>query len=204
MVRPMPTPAPTPNPDPARPLDGESLWPTDETLRGSPSVTFVKAVLVEMVGNRDVMWDSDGRPKAQALGCGETSECSWCHFEVDMSAIGMPTGQPADHRLVRGRQLPDLEPRPGAAGLYPEGEDGQGDGRPARHELPARCVPAVRRGRVEPVRRGPFGLLSGWERALPRSQGSHRRVPFEDLLAFKREFLAQRHAALDELNTRPV
>ena len=89
----MPTPTPTPNPDPAPPLNGESLWPT-EKLSLEVLGEFVKAVLIEMVGNRDVMWDSEGRPKAQALGCGETPACSWCHFEVDMSAIGMPLDSP--------------------------------------------------------------------------------------------------------------
>ncbi len=38
------------------------------------------------------------------------------------------------------------------------------------------------------------------EGAIPSHKlGSHRRVQTEDLLAYKREFLAKRHAALDEL-----
>lgn len=93
MVRPMPTPAPEPNHDPAPSLDGESLWPTRK-LSVDELRSHVGAVLSEMVQNRDIKWDDEGEPIARLMGSGETSHASWCHFEVDISAIGMPMDSP--------------------------------------------------------------------------------------------------------------
>jgi hypothetical protein len=89
----MPNPSPAPNPQRPPSLDGESLWPTHK-LSLKELKTFVKSVLVEMVENRDVKWDEQGKPIARLKGSGETSNASWCHLEVDMSAIGMPMDSP--------------------------------------------------------------------------------------------------------------
>ena len=89
----MPTPTHSPNPQPGRSLDGESLWPIHR-LPLKDLKAFVKAVLAEMVENRDVKWDDQGQPIARVKGSGERPECSWCHIEVDLSAIGMPTNSP--------------------------------------------------------------------------------------------------------------
>ena len=93
MVRPMPTPAPKPNHDPTPSLEGESLWPIRK-LSVDELRSYVGAVLAEMVQNRDIKWDDDGEPIARLKGSGETRDASWCHFEVDISAIGMPMDSP--------------------------------------------------------------------------------------------------------------
>ena len=89
----MPSPTPAPNPQAPPSLNGASLWPTHK-LPLKELKAFVKTVLAEMVENRDVKWDEQGKPIARLLGSGETSHASWCHLEVDMSAIGMPINSP--------------------------------------------------------------------------------------------------------------
>ncbi len=95
MVRPMPSPAPAPNPnqDPTPSLDGQSLWPTRKLSR-EELLSHVGAVLTELVRNRDIKGDDAGEPIAQLQGSGETANASWCHFEVDISGIGMPVDSP--------------------------------------------------------------------------------------------------------------
>ena len=89
----MPTPVPNPKNDPAPSLNGESLWPTRK-LPVDELRSYVGAVLSEMVQNRDIKWDDEGEPIARLMGSGETANASWCHFEVDISAIGMPMDSP--------------------------------------------------------------------------------------------------------------
>lgn len=80
---------PSPAPEKKRPPEGPGPRP-GEKLSTEELLSFVEAVLAEMVKNRDVKWDRDGKPLASLRSSGETAECSWVHFLVDMSAIGMP------------------------------------------------------------------------------------------------------------------
>jgi hypothetical protein len=83
-------------PDPDRrddALDGASLRPA-RPLSLAELRAFADAVLAGMVENRDVKWDEDGRPLATLRNCGQDPECTWLFYEVDMSAIGMPTDTP--------------------------------------------------------------------------------------------------------------
>lgn len=89
----MPNPGHTPNHHPSGPLTGESLWPIHKPLLGE-LIAHADAVFKEMVENRDIAWDDRGEPIAELLDCGQTSDCTWCYFEVDISAIGMPTDSP--------------------------------------------------------------------------------------------------------------
>jgi hypothetical protein len=87
------TPDPGRKTQPREPLAEADLWPTHK-LPLRELRAHVKAVLAAMVENRDVKWDERGRPIARAKGSGETAEYSWVHYEVDLSAIGMPTNSP--------------------------------------------------------------------------------------------------------------
>lgn|GEM_PF-945323 len=92
MVRPMPTL--TPDPDrPSNLPEGGRTRPT-RPLSLDELRDFAEAVLAGMVENRDVKWDEQGRPLATLKNCGADSECTWLVYEVDMSAIGMPTDTP--------------------------------------------------------------------------------------------------------------
>ena len=75
---------------PPPPRDEPSPWPT-QRLPLADLKAFVGEVLVEMVKARDVSWDAKGRPVAKLRASKEDDTCSWCHFIVDFSAIGMPT-----------------------------------------------------------------------------------------------------------------
>src|SRR6516165_5664684 len=55
---------------------------------------YVEAVLVEMVNNWAVKWDARGKPVAQLKAAAEDAKGSWCHYVVDMSAIGMSLDTP--------------------------------------------------------------------------------------------------------------
>ena len=64
-----------------------------------------------MVKNRDVSWDSRGKPRASVRASGETAECTWVHMVVDISAIGMPIDSPLVVTASRGRRLARMESR---------------------------------------------------------------------------------------------
>ncbi|RUL88009.1 hypothetical protein [Tautonia sociabilis] len=92
MVRLMPTL--TPDPDGrSNPLEGASFRST-RPLSLDELREFVDAVLAGMAENRDVKWDEQGKPLATLKHCGQDPECTWLFYEVDMSAIGMPTDTP--------------------------------------------------------------------------------------------------------------
>src|SRR5262249_46682892 len=83
-----------------RPNSESSSWPLTH-LPLADLRSFVAAVLVEMVKNRDVKWDDEGRPVASLRRSGEDERGSWCLFIVDFSAIGLPTNSAL---LVRSRE----------------------------------------------------------------------------------------------------
>ena len=47
-----------------------------------------------MVNNWAVKWDARGKPVAQLKAAAEDAKGSWCHYVVDMSAIGMSLDTP--------------------------------------------------------------------------------------------------------------
>jgi hypothetical protein len=74
-----------------------------EHLSAAELRRYVAAVLAEMVRNRDVKWDRQGRPVARVNASDETPEGSSVRLTVDMSAIGMPTDTPLVARSRDGQ-----------------------------------------------------------------------------------------------------
>ncbi len=77
-----------PDPWPNGPLPATRALPLDAL------VAYANEVLVEMTRNRDVKWDAKGKPVATLRSAGTDAECSWVHYQVDLSGIGLAMEMP--------------------------------------------------------------------------------------------------------------